>query len=137
MDRISKHISYNEGVVSNTAKREGIDNTPNKTVLKRMALVAEKCFEPIREKHGRPLRINSFYRSPELNKAVGGSKTSQHMSGEAIDFTSGSKRENKILYNWMRDNLEVDQLIWEYGGKWIHVSYKKKGNRNMSFNIGK
>ncbi len=103
-ENISKHISYEEGVRSNTAKREGINNEPNKATLKRMKLVAEKCFEPVREKHGKPLRINSFYRSPELNKAVRGSKTSQHMKGEAIAFTSGDKKTNRLLYNWMKDN---------------------------------
>jgi len=134
-ENISKHISYKEATFSNTAKARKIDNTPDADTLVRMKLVSEKCFEPLREWYGKPIKINSFYRSPKLNIAVGGSKTSQHVKGEAIDLTAGSVEENRKLYKWICDNLEFDQAIWEYGGRWIHISYKINGNRNMKFNI--
>ena len=134
-ENISKHISYKEATFSNTAKARKIDNTPDADTLVRMKLVSEKCFEPLREWYGKPIKINSFYRSPKLNTAVGGAKNSQHVKGEAIDLTAGSVEENRKLYNWICENLEFDQAIWEYGGRWIHISYKINGNRNMKFNI--
>ena len=78
MDRISKHISYKEATRSNTALRRGIDNIPDVEQLENMKLIAEKVFEPLRKHVGGPIKINSFYRSPELNIAIGGSKNSQH-----------------------------------------------------------
>ena len=132
---ISKHITLLEATQSNTASRNGIDNTPTPEVLEKMKLVAEKCFEPLRIWYNKPIRINSFYRCPELNKAVGGSVTSQHAKGEAIDISAGSKEENKKLYDWCKANLDYDQLINEYNYSWIHISYKSVGNRMMTFNI--
>jgi hypothetical protein len=134
MENISKNISYNEGMHSNTAIAKGIDNTPNEEVLVRMRLVAEKVFQPVRDWYGKPINVNSFYRCPKLNYAVGGATRSQHLKGEAIDISAGSTEENRKIFNWIKDNLTYDQLIWEYGGKWIHLSYKE-GNRNMVFNI--
>ncbi len=125
--QISEHISYNEATVSPTAIRMGIKNTPNSLILINMRLVAEQCFEPLREWYGKPIRINSFYRSPELNKSVGGSATSQHAKGETIDISAGSKVENKKLFDWCKDNLKFTQLIYEYGDDtgpdWVHISY--------------
>ena len=86
MDKISKHISYKEATRSNTALRRGIDNIPDVEELENMKLIAEKVFEPLREHVGGPIKINSFYRSPELNVAIGGSKKSQHCKGQAIDL---------------------------------------------------
>ena len=124
---ISKHISYKEGTHSDTAKVKGIANTPNEVQLAAMRLVAEKCFEPLREWYGKPIRINSFFRSVELNKAVKGSKTSDHVKGMAIDLDAGSNAENLKLFNWLKDNVEFTQLIHEYGDKsgpeWVHISY--------------
>lgn len=124
---ISKHISYEEGIYSKTAKDKGIANVPNEVQLAAMRLVAEKCFEPLREWYGKPIRINSFFRSIELNKAVKGSKTSDHVKGMAIDLDTGSNSENLKLFNWLKDNVEFKQLLWEYGDKngpeWIHISY--------------
>lgn len=124
---ISKHISYEEGIYSKTAKDKGIANVPNEVQLAAMRLVAEKCFEPLREWYGKPIRINSFFRSIELNKAVKGSKTSDHVKGMAIDLDTGSNSENLKLFNWLKDNVEFTQLIHEYGDKsgpeWVHVSY--------------
>lgn len=125
--RISKHISYEEATHSDTAKAKGIANIPNDVQLASMQLVAEKCFEPLREWYGKPIRINSFFRSVELNRAVKGSKTSDHVKGMAIDLDTGSNSENLKLFNWLKENVEFKQLIHEYGDKngpeWVHISY--------------
>lgn len=134
-ENISEHISYLEATNSPTALKLGINNNPDEATLERMKLVAKECFEKVRAFYGKPIKVNSFYRSPELNKAVKGSKTSQHVKGEAIDLSAGSKEQNKILFDWMRLNLDYDQLIWENGGVWIHVSYKSKGNRKQVLNL--
>lgn len=128
---ISKHITLEEAINSPTALRLKIDNKPNDIVLESMKLVAEKCFEPLREWYGKPIKVNSFYRSLNLNKAVGGSATSQHVKGEAIDLTGGSKEENKKIFDWCKVNLVFDQLINEYDYTWIHISYNKTKNRNQ------
>ena len=134
--RISKHISYREGVKSNTATRLGIDNTPGDYELGNMELIAERLFEPLRAWVGGPVKINSFYRSKELNLAIGGSKRSQHCEGRAIDLddTFGHKT-NKEMHDWIRENLNFDQMIWEFGDEnnpdWVHVSYVSEDqNRN-------
>jgi hypothetical protein len=126
MERISKHITFKEATFSATAQRLGLKNQPTLEHLKAMITVAEKCFEPLREWYGKPLRINSFYRGKELNKAVKGSLTSQHCKGEAIDIDAGSISENKKIHDWIKDNLEFTQLINEFGFQWIHVSYDPK-----------
>jgi hypothetical protein len=126
MERISKHITFKEATFSATAQRLGIKNQPTLEHLKAMITVAEKCFEPLREWYGKPLRINSFYRGKELNKAVKGSLTSQHCKGEAIDIDAGSISENKKIHDWIKDNLEFTQLINEYNYSWVHVSYDPK-----------
>jgi len=135
MKNISKNLSYNEAIHSNTAKARGIDNTPNEETLERMILVAEKVFQPLRNWYGKAININSFYRSPLLNKAVGGATRSSHMKGEAIDISAGSKEENKKLFDWIKKNLKVDQCINEYDYRWLHISYREVGNRNSFFNI--
>lgn len=126
MNNISKHITYKEATFSATATRLKLSNDPTEQHLKAMKLVAEKCFEPLREWYGEPLRINSFYRGNALNKAVKGSKTSQHCKGEAIDIDAGSIDENEKIYNWIKENLEFTQLINEYNFSWVHVSYDPK-----------
>lgn len=135
---ISEHITYEEATISPTALRMGIVNEPNEEQIKCMQLVAEKCFEPIRKWYGKPLKVNSFFRCDELNKAVKGSPTSQHVKGMAIDFSAGSKAENKKLYDWAVRNLTAwDQIIWEFGGVWIHISYNEGKNRKQVFSVGK
>ena len=133
---ISKHISYKEGAYSNTAIRRGIDNNPDSTQLQNMKLIAEKVFEPLREHVGKPIKINSFFRCPELNKAIGGSSKSQHCHGQAMDIddTYGNM-SNSDMYDWIKENLDFDQMIWEFGSDenpaWVHVSYISPGlNRN-------
>ena len=133
---ISKHVSYKEGVYSNTALRLGIDNTPNDEQLANMELVAEEVFEPLRLWIGGPIKINSFFRSPNLNTAIGGSKTSQHCKGQAIDIDDTfGKATNAEMYHFIKDNLDFDQMIWEFGDNdnpaWVHISYvSAQKNRN-------
>ena len=128
MENISRHVSHKEGVRSNTAARKGIENTPSEEQLTKMKLVSEKVFEPLREWVGGPIKINSFFRCYKLNKAIGGSKTSQHMSGQAMDIddTFGHKT-NAEMFNYIKDNLDFDQMIWEFGDDdnpdWVHISY--------------
>lgn len=129
---ISEHITLHEATQSPTALRLNILNEPNEEALQRMRLVAEMCFEPLRKWYGKPITVNSFYRSPELNKAVGGAQGSQHVLGEAIDMSAGSKEENKKLFDWCKANLIFDQLINEYDYSWVHISFKLAQNRNMT-----
>ena len=133
--KISKHITIDEATLSPTALRLGIDNTPNEDVLVNMKLVAERCFEPIREWYGKPIKVNSFYRCEALNKAVKGSVTSQHVDGKAIDISTGTKAGNKLIYDWAKKNIIFDQLINEYDYSWVHISYNKNNNRNQTLII--
>lgn len=131
---ISKHISLKEATKSNTAERLGIENFPNNDTLIQMQALAENIFEPLREHVGGPIYITSFYRSPELNKAIGGSSKSQHCLGQAIDVDDVLGRAtNKEMFEYIKDNLDFDQLIWEFGDdnnpNWVHVSYNAAGNR--------
>jgi hypothetical protein len=123
-----------EALRSNTAKRLGIDNMPDNDTLVTMQITAEHIFEPLRNKFNEPIYISSFYRSPELNKAIGGSSSSQHCKGEAIDIDDVySKASNSDFFNYIKDKLEFDQLIWEFGDDenpaWVHVSYSLGKNR--------
>ena len=136
--RISFNISYLEATKSATAKRNDILNEPNESQLENMKLLAEKVFEPLRKGLGNhPINIASFFRSAELNKVIGGAKNSQHMAnnGAAMDIDlDGSKYlYNYQAFNFIKDHLNFDQLIWEFGDKynsdWVHVSYKKDSNR--------
>ena len=133
---ISDHISYREGVYSITAKRLGLDNTPNDEQLNNMELIATEIFEPLRAWVGGPIKINSFFRCPKLNKAIGGSGKSQHCKGQAIDIDDTLGRAtNAEMYHFIKKHLNFDQLIWEFGNDdnpdWIHVSYvSDEENRN-------
>jgi hypothetical protein len=134
MKRISKHISYKEATHSNHAEKYGLSNKPKAEHIKNMETVAEKVFEPLREWAKAPIRVNSMFRSLELNKGIGGSATSSHMTGNAIDITSMGGKTNLEMFHYIKDELDFDQLIWEYGvePKWLHVSYKsKKANRKQ------
>ena len=128
MSRISKHITYKEATRSVTALRLGIENKPSEYELQNMELIAEKVFEPLREAVNGPIKINSFYRSEELNKAIGGSSRSQHCQGRAIDIDDVyGYVSNAYMYYYIKDNLDFDVLIWEFGTDtnpdWVHVSY--------------
>ena len=134
--KISHNITYAEAIHSETAKRKGIDNTPNPTQIEAMKLLAEKVFQPLREWVGGPIKVNSFFRSAELNEAIGGSKTSQHCKGQAIDIDDVyGHKTNGEMYHWIKENLSFDQMIWEFGTdtqpNWVHVSYvSEEDNRN-------
>jgi len=134
-NKISKHISYKEATFSQTATRKSIDNTPSADVIERMKAVAENIFEPLRAHVGGPIKINSFYRSIALNVAIGGAKSSQHTRGEAIDIDDTfGHMSNKEMFAFIKDELDFDQLIWEFGDDenpaWVHVSYASpKNNR--------
>jgi len=134
--KISDHITYAEAIHSNTAKRRGIDNTPNEIQVLSMKLLADKIFEPLREWVGGPIKVNSFFRSIALNEAIGGAASSQHCKGQAIDIDDVySRKTNADMYHWIQMNLDYDQMIWEFGTdvqpNWIHISYvSKEENRN-------
>jgi zinc D-Ala-D-Ala carboxypeptidase len=128
MKRISEHVSYKEGVYSRTAERLGLENKPNADQQKNMHDIARNLFEPLREWVGGPIKINSFFRGEPVNTAIGGSKNSQHMKGQAMDLDDTFKHKtNAEMYHYIKDNLDFDQLIWEFGDdenpNWIHVSY--------------
>ena len=125
---ISEHISKKEATFSATATRRGIDNTPGEYELQNMELIAEKVFEPLRKHVNGPIKINSFYRSEELNQAIGGSSKQQHCQGRAMDLDDTyGYMSNADMYNYIKDNLDFDQMIWEFGTEenpdWVHVSY--------------
>ena len=133
---VSKHISYKEGVYSRTAMRRNIKNNPNAEQMKNMVAIAEEVFEPLRMWVGGPIKINSFFRSPELNKAIGGSGKSQHCHGQAIDLDDTFGRAtNAEMFEFIKKHLDFDQIIWEFGDDdnpdWVHVSYVSEDkNRN-------
>jgi putative chitinase len=134
--KLTEHFSLAEMIVSPTAKRLGLSNTPTPEHIENMRYCCEKILEPVRAHFGKPVTINSSYRAPLVNKAVGGSKTSQHVNGQAIDFEIMGV-DNKVVADWIADNLEFDQIILEFytaGDKnsgWVHASIKKNGGNRM------
>ncbi len=136
MNNISTHITYREAIKSNTALRLNIDNTPAEYEISNMRTLANKVFEPLREWVGGPIKINSMFRCPELNTAIGGSSNSQHCMGKAMDIDDVyGHKTNAEMFQYIRDNLEFDQMIWEFGDDdnpdWVHVSYvNERDNRN-------
>lgn len=131
--RLTEHFTLEELIVSPTAKRLRLPNIPSPEHIANMKYVCEKILEPVRAHFGKPVQINSSYRAPMVNKAVGGSKTSQHSNGEAVDFEIPGI-SNKAVADWVADNLEFDQVILEfYSAKdgansgWVHASIKRNG----------
>lgn len=138
--KISNFISFKEATHSNYAQENGISNKPKAEHIKNMEVLAEKVFEPLREWVGNPIKVNSMFRSEELNTALRGSHTSSHMQGKAMDITSIDGKTNLEMFHYIKNNLDFDQLIWEYGTepRWLHVSYEnKKDNRNQVLVIKK
>lgn len=136
--QISKHLTFEECTHSDTADQKGIrNNNPNDDVVENMKLLAEKVFEPIREHFKTPIYISSMYRGLVLNQAIGGALTSQHCSGQAMDIDMGDKGKpsNKEIFDYIKKNLQFDQLIWEMGNDknpaWVHVSYSKIKNKKQ------
>jgi zinc D-Ala-D-Ala carboxypeptidase len=127
---LSKHVTKQEFELSPTAIRLGIDNQMNEEQTTKAILLCVNVFEPIRAKVGHPIKINSGFRSAKLNKKIGGSTTSQHCKGEAMDLDL----HDKNIFEWIIKNITFDQLIFEGGNQhsadWFHISYKKDSNRN-------
>jgi hypothetical protein len=132
--QLSENLSLAEVIRSETAKRKGVSNMPTPEHIENFKKLAENIFQPIRKHFGKPIHISSGYRSDALNKAIGGSKTSQHCKGEAIDIDmDGTAIANAQIFNYIKDNLNFDQLIWEFGTAsnpdWVHVSYNSTGKQ--------
>ena len=129
---MGKYFSIEELSASPTAHSRGIDNTPSERAIANMNAMITNLLDPLRALWGRAIRVNSGYRSPQLNRAVGGAEQSQHMRGEAADLTTGSCSDNRKLFNLICEcGLEFDQLINEHGYSWIHVSYSAGHNRRQ------
>ncbi len=134
--KLTSNLSLAEVTKSATAIRKGIANTPTATHLIALKEVSKNIFQPCREHFGKPLAVTSGYRSEELNEAINGSKRSQHSKGEALDLDADvfGGFSNAELFNYIKNHLNFDQLIWEFGNNnnpsWVHCSYKTQGNRN-------
>jgi len=126
-----KYFTIEELTRSATATTRGLDNTPTPDIKANLERLVDKVLDPLREKYGKPITVNSGYRCPELNKAVGGSKTSDHVKGFAADLTGGSKQENEKIFNIIRDNFAWTQLINERDFSWVHVSYDPNRIKNQ------
>lgn len=140
--QLSKNLALSEVTRSETAKRKGISNMPTPEHIENFKKLAEKVFQPIRDHFGKPIRISSGYRSKALNTAVGGSLSSQHCTGEAIDIDmDGTDITNAQIFHFIKDNLEFDQMIWEFGTDknpdWVHVSYESTGKQRKQILVAK
>jgi hypothetical protein len=131
-----KYFTIKEMCFSQVAQAKNINNNPTKEIEESLTCLINELLDPVREKYGKPITVNSGYRSKELNKAVGGAATSQHLKGEAADITVGSKTENKKLFLLIKDSgLVFDQLIDEKDYSWVHVSYSKGKNRKQVLHL--
>jgi hypothetical protein len=134
--RLSEHFTLGEFLKSQTALRRGIRNIPSETIISKLTAVCVNVLEPVRQHFGRPVVISSGYRSPALNAAIGGSKTSQHMKGEAADWEIPGI-PNPAAAEWVHKNLNYDQLILEMytrgqpNSGWIHVGYSGAPHKNQ------
>tara|TARA_R100001163_G_scaffold56003_2_gene43604 strand:+ start:79 stop:558 length:480 start_codon:yes stop_codon:yes gene_type:complete len=132
--KLSKNLSLEEVTKSITAKRLNIDNTPDEWTTENLRQIAVNVFQPLRDSFKCPIFVSSGYRSAELNTAIGGSRRSQHVEGRALDLDGDvyGRCTNSQIFEWIRENLEFDQLIWEFGDTdnpdWVHVSYVHDGN---------
>ena len=143
-NQITKNFTLAELIYSATAVKKGIDNKPTEEHYKNMVSLCKNVLQPLREKLGKPITVNSCYRCPKLNAAVGGVKTSQHCNGQAADIEVMGM-SNYDLACYIRDNFEFDQLILEFcdnlkndkNSGWVHVSYKDSGNRKQTLTINK
>lgn len=130
--KLSENLDLSEVIRSESAKRNGISNTPTPEHIENLKALAENIFQPIRDHFKKPIRISSGYRSKGLNIKVGGSLTSQHSKGQAIDIDmDGTDITNRQIFDFVKDNLNFDQLIYEFGDEqspdWVHISYNKNG----------
>jgi uncharacterized protein YcbK (DUF882 family) len=133
---MAKYFTTRELCQSNVATLRKIDNTPPPEVVSSLVELIENLLDPVREQWGASLTVNSGYRCPELNRAVGGATTSQHLTGEAADITTGSVAENRRLFEMIADSgLVFDQLIDERDYRWLHLSYCKSANRRQILHL--
>lgn len=135
--QLTKNLSLAEACRSETAKRKYIDNTPAGIIVDNLKLTAEKIFQPVRDHFNKPIYVSSMYRCERLNGMVGGSPHSKHITGQAIDLDNdGTGVSNKDIFNYIKDNLQFDVLIWEFGDdspNWVHCSYVEGLNRKLVF----
>ena len=143
-EKLSPNLSLKEVIKSATAIKHGIDNSPSQEHYENLKAIANEVFQKVRIHFGVPIAVTSGYRSPELNKRIGGSSKSQHCHGEALDLDADvyGKITNKQIFDYIDKNLDYDQMIWEFGDdnepNWVHVSYKKDGgNRNRNLRAKK
>ena len=131
-----RNFTIQELTASPTAKAEKINNNPTPEAVENLKLLVDKVLDPLRDAYGKPIRVNSGYRSPALNAAVKGSKTSQHVKGQAADITGGSKQENKKLFELAQKlNLPYCQLIDEKNFSWVHISYDKNNVKRQILHL--
>lgn len=135
--KLSKNLTLKEAIKSNSAIKYRIDNTPTEEQIEKLKITASKVFQPVRDYFNKPIFVTSMFRSEELNKRIGGSSSSQHVLCEAIDMDADvfdfEDLTNSDIFTYIKENLEFDQLIWEFGDNenpaWIHVSYREGANR--------
>lgn len=133
---MAKYFTLGELCKSDVAVEKRIENTPDNPTIERMQALMDECLDKVREMWGKPIGVNSGYRSYELNKAVGGAKNSQHLRGEAADITAGTKDNNRKLFDLIvASEIPFDQLIDESGYKWLHISYCKGDNRKQVLHL--
>lgn len=130
--KLSEHLDLSEVTRSDMAKRRGLSNMPTPEHIENFKILAENIFEPIRKHFGVPIFVSSGYRSKELNTAIGGASSSQHLLGQALDIDmDGTKNgvTNKMVFDYIKANLNFDQLINEFDYSWVHVSYNPSGKQ--------
>lgn len=130
-----KYFTIKELTKSLTADVKGIDNTPTPEIESNLTSLVDNILDPLRELYGKPITVNSGYRCPAVNKAVGGSATSDHVKGFAADITAGSKEENERLFNIIKHNFHFSQLIDEKNFSWVHVSYNPNNLKNQTLKL--
>jgi hypothetical protein len=141
--KLSEHLDLSEVIRSESAKRNGIDNTPPPEHIENFKKLAENIFEKVRSNFRVPIHISSGYRCEALNKAIGGASSSQHSKGEAIDIDMDGTPNgvtNSMIFDYIYKNLDFDQLIWEFGNEtnpdWVHVSYSHTGKQRKEALVG-
>lgn len=134
---MAKHFTLGELCKSDIALAKNIENTPpDQATIGRLNALMEECLDKVREMWGEPIGVNSGYRSPELNRVVGGAKNSQHLRGEAADINAGGVENNRKLFDMIAaSDIEFDQLIDESGYRWLHISYCTDDNRKQVLHL--
>ena len=130
-----QYFKFIEMIRSAKADEFSIDNFPKDCDVIDNIIFTMECLDKIREEYGLPLYISSGYRCPELNKKVGGKEKSQHLKGQAADVNLGSVEKNRAFFNWCQFNADFDQLIDESKYQWVHISFKKSGNRKQILHL--